>query len=185
MAAHAGLSQSASKHVVTRVKRGSPKARKRRFKVSVALERIHQAVAEYPKAALFDLAADGFDSTFEQLVACIISIRTRDEVTVPTARRLFAAARSARDVAKLRIDAIDRLIGTCTFHRPKAGQIRAIAERVLREFGPRNRLRSAAGRSGYPRSPRQESLGIHRRGLARKNHGTAARKASSQTLDRT
>jgi endonuclease-3 len=135
MAARVGRPQSTLRAIGARAKRGSPIGRKRVFKVSVALERIRKAVAEYPKAALFELAADGFDSTFEQLVACIISIRTRDEVTVPTARRLFATARTAPEVAKLRTDAIDRLIGTCTFHRPKAQQIHAIAQRVVREFG--------------------------------------------------
>jgi endonuclease-3 len=108
--------------------------RKTRFNIETVLKRIHVAIAPFPKAALFELAADGFDSTFQQLVACIISIRTRDEVTVPTARELFAIARSPRDMVKLRISRIDRLIHSCSFHRPKAAQIREIAERANREF---------------------------------------------------
>jgi endonuclease-3 len=135
MAAHVERPRATPKHFLTQAKPGSRNTRKRAFKISAALDRIRDAVADYPKAALFELAADGFDSTFEQLVACIISIRTRDEVTVPTARRLFASARTAGEVAKLRTDAIDRLIGSCTFHRPKARQIHAIAERVAREYG--------------------------------------------------
>ena len=43
---------------------------------------------------MFELAEAGFTSPFEQLAACIISIRTYDEVTVPTARRLFEQART-------------------------------------------------------------------------------------------
>ena len=46
---------------------------------------------------MFGLADEGFDSPFEQLVACIISIRTYDEVMLPTARRFFARARTPLD----------------------------------------------------------------------------------------
>jgi endonuclease-3 len=107
---------------------------KRRFDIERALGLIRTAVKPLPKAALFELAADGFDSTFEQLVACIISIRTRDEVTIPTARRLFSEARTAGEVAQLRAGTIDRLIGTRTFHGPKSRQIHEIARRVVAEF---------------------------------------------------
>jgi endonuclease-3 len=108
---------------------------KRPFDIAVALRRIRQAVEPFPKAALFELAADGFDSLFEQLVACIISIRTLDEVTIPTARRLFAAARTPADVAGLTAAEIDSLIGKCTFHEAKAGQIQEIARRTVNEHG--------------------------------------------------
>jgi endonuclease III len=37
---------------------------------------IRAAVQPFPKAALFELADDGFNSPFEQLMACILSIRT-------------------------------------------------------------------------------------------------------------
>lgn len=110
-------------------------ARKRRFDIDAALKRIRAAVRPFPKAALFELAAEGFDSAFEQLVACMISIRTRDEVTVPTARALFEVARTPAEVAKLSERRIDRLIGACSFHEAKAGQIREIARRAVGEFG--------------------------------------------------
>lgn len=108
---------------------------KRPFDVAVALQRIRKAVEPFPKAAMFELAADGFDSPFEQLVACIISIRTRDEVSLPTARRLFETARTPREVARLTAAQIDRLIAACTFHEPKARQIREIARRCVEEHG--------------------------------------------------
>lgn len=97
------------------------------------MERIETAVRPYPKAALFELAGGGFDTPFEQLVACIISIRTRDEVTLPTARRLFEHARTPAAMAELEAEAIDALIGECSFHERKAGQIRDIAQRLVQE----------------------------------------------------
>jgi endonuclease-3 len=99
----------------------------RPFRIGLALRQIRTAVRLYPRAALFELADEGHRSVFELLAACLISIRTRDEVTLPTARRLFARAHTPAEVAALSADELDALIGACTFHRPKAEQIRAIA----------------------------------------------------------
>jgi len=49
---------------------------KRRFDIHTVVRRIRDAVAEHADAAMFDLAERGFKSVFQQLVACIISIRT-------------------------------------------------------------------------------------------------------------
>jgi endonuclease III len=108
---------------------------KKPFDVDAAVRRIRKTVAPFPKAAMFELAERGHATAFEQLVACIISIRTLEEVTLPTSRRLFATARAPAEVAELSVDEIDGLIRTCTFHRPKAAQIREIAVRAVREFG--------------------------------------------------
>src|SRR4051812_26858895 len=107
----------------------TPAPVKRPFDVEAAIPLLRKAVAPYPKAAMFELAAEGHNSVFELLVGCIISIRTRDETTLPTARRLFAKARTCEEVAALSPDEIDELIGACTFHEPKAKQIHEIARR--------------------------------------------------------
>ena len=60
------------------------------FDINLALERIEEAVQPWPKAALFQLAEEGYTAVFEQLLACMISIRTYDEVTLPVSRKLFA-----------------------------------------------------------------------------------------------
>jgi endonuclease III len=107
---------------------------KRPFDIDQVIRRIRVAVRPFPKAAMFELADDGFSSPFEQIVACIISIRTRDEVTIPTARRLFARARTPLEVTRLTSREIDQLIRACTFHERKAQQILRIARRVVDEY---------------------------------------------------
>ena len=107
---------------------------KKPFDIDLAVKRISKAVSTFPKAAMFELAEDGFDSPFEQLVACMISIRTYDEVSLPTARKLFARARTPRQMSKLTPAEIDSLINTSTFHERKAAQIHVIAKRVMDEY---------------------------------------------------
>jgi endonuclease-3 len=108
--------------------------KKKPFDIDLALDRISAAVQPWPKAAMFELAESGFDSPFEQLVACMISIRTYDEVTVPTARKLFERARIPAEMIELTPDEIDKLIGKSTFHERKAAQIHVIARRILDEY---------------------------------------------------
>jgi endonuclease III len=108
---------------------------KRPFDVDEVFARLRVAVRPFPKAALFELAGEGHGSVFEQLVACILSIRTFDETTIPVARRLFAAAPTAEAMAALGPEAIDALIAPCTFHEPKSRQIHAIARLAAEDFG--------------------------------------------------
>jgi endonuclease-3 len=123
---------------MARSKPGGPRNKdaapsKQPFDVEIAVERLREAVRPYPKAALFQLFAEGHDTLFEILVACIISIRTRDETTLPVSRRLFAQARTPAEMLKLSHDEIDALIDACTFHEPKAKQIHEIARRTVAE----------------------------------------------------
>lgn len=116
-----------------RTKNGARDRDLRPFDVETAIVRIREAIRDHPKAALFELAADGHSSVFEQLVACIVSIRTFDEVTVQVARRLFARARTPSAVAALTVAELDELLRPCTFHEPKAKQIHDIAVRAVTE----------------------------------------------------
>ena len=101
------------------------------------MRRIGETVASsgVADAAMFALATEGYTTLFEQLVACIISIRTRDETMVVCARRLFERARTPKAIAALPVRSIDALIRESAFHEAKARQIREIARRTATEFG--------------------------------------------------
>jgi endonuclease III len=107
---------------------------KKPFDMDLAISRIGTAIEPWPKAALFQLAEEGFTSVFEQLVACMISIRTFDEVTLPVSRQLFQRARTPAQFVELTYEQLDDLIRASTFHERKAAQILAIARRVIDEF---------------------------------------------------
>jgi endonuclease-3 len=112
-----------------------PARTKRPFEFQAAFRRIRAAVRHLPKAALFELAEDGFDSPFELVVACIISVRTRDEVTIEVARDLFTKASTPHRVARMTVPSIDAAIRRSTFHSAKARWIRTIAQRTVAEHG--------------------------------------------------
>lgn len=112
-----------------------PSGDKLPFDLDVVMEGVQTAIEPYPPAALFGLAEEGYSTPFEQLLACIISIRTLDETTTEVARRLFAQARTPAQVAALTPDAIDTLIRSSTFHEAKCYQMHAIARQVIDEYG--------------------------------------------------
>lgn len=108
---------------------------KRPFDIDQAMNLIREAVQPFPKAALFQLADEGFTSPFEQLMACILSTRTLDEISIRCARDLFKLGRSPQEIARYDPDSIDEVISSCRFHETKSEDISGIARRIVREYG--------------------------------------------------
>ena len=67
--------------------------------------------------------------------ACILSIRTRDEVSLPIALRLFERVRTPAEFCTLDLDSLLGLIHGTSFAEAKAVQIAEIARRTIGEYG--------------------------------------------------
>src|SRR5690348_6880903 len=123
----------------TRCSQRSPRSRSphicdvRPFDIDLAIERLREAVRPFPRAMLFQLYDEGHTSAFEMLVACLISVRTRDETSLAMARRLFARARTPAALADMVIIEIDALIDRAGFHLTKAEQINTLARLIVEE----------------------------------------------------
>jgi endonuclease-3 len=74
---------------------------------------------------------------FRILVGCVISLRTKDEVSEAATDRLFRRARTPRQMLRLRAPTIAGLIYPAGFYRRKATQIREISRLLVREHGGR------------------------------------------------
>src|SRR5919206_587373 len=107
---------------------------KKPFDLNTMLHRIEKAVAQYPKAAMFQLYEEGFTSVFEQLVSCVISIRTLDETTIPVSKRLFERGRTPQQIAALSLNELADLLYGSTFPHQKAETILSIANKALEEY---------------------------------------------------
>src|SRR3982074_2920994 len=114
--------------------RASLKPAKRPFNIDIVHRRIRQEVKQFADAAMFDLAEQGYSTPFHQLAACIISVRTRDEVSLPTAIRLFKVAPTAEAISRLSVSRIAELIRPASFYQTKAHDIRDLASRVAKEY---------------------------------------------------
>lgn len=105
------------------------------FAIDAVFERLRRAVADLPKAAMFDLRDQGYGTPFEQLVGSLISARTRDETTVEVCLRLFAEARTPDDFVALPEDRLVALLMGATFPEPKARDLKVIARQIIDEHG--------------------------------------------------
>jgi endonuclease-3 len=74
-------------------------------------------------------------SPFKVLISCIISLRTKDEVTALASARLFARAATPEAMRLLSVDEISGLIYPAGFYRTKASQIVEISRIIVDEYG--------------------------------------------------
>ena len=84
--------------------------------------------------AVTELAGERRDP-FQVLVSTVISLRTKDEVTGPAARRLLARAPTVPALAAVPAAEIARLIYPAGFYRTKGRQLREIAAILMRDHG--------------------------------------------------
>ena len=71
---------------------------------------------------------------FSVLISTVISLRTKDDVTLNASRRLLAEAPDPRSMLQLSEDRIADLIFPAGFYRRKAMQIRQISEILVSEY---------------------------------------------------
>lgn len=98
------------------------------------LKRIEKAVAPFPKAAMFELYERGYTSLFEQLISCIISIRTLDETTIPLSENLFEAAKTPNDLLKLSPQKLEALLHGSQYPGQKAYTLLGIARAAVEDY---------------------------------------------------
>jgi endonuclease-3 len=68
------------------------------------------------------------------LVSTILSLRTKDEVTLEASKRLLAKAGSPAELAALREDQVARLAYPAGFYRTKAASLKKIAAILLEQY---------------------------------------------------
>jgi endonuclease-3 len=107
---------------------------KKKHNIPVMFERIRKAVEPFAPAMLFQIYKEGRTSAFEQLVACLLSIRTRDEVSLHASRRVLGIASRPRELARVPVDKLARLVSPCTFSYQKAQTLIQVSRDILKRF---------------------------------------------------
>ena len=100
------------------------------------IQKIRRAIAPFKTPAVTEVAQRNRDP-FRVLVSCIISLRTKDEVTEQASKRLFARADAAQSLLKLTTREIEKLIFPAGFYRTKARTLRELARRLIDEHNGR------------------------------------------------
>src|SRR3989344_5667298 len=80
------------------------------------------------------LAAEAWKSDFQILISTILSARTRDEVTIPVAEKLFKKFPTSRKLANAKLSEIQKIIHPVNFFRNKSKNIIACAKTLDSNF---------------------------------------------------
>jgi endonuclease-3 len=96
------------------------------------MERVLETLdASYPSHPMGELTAG---QPYKVLVACLLSLRTQDTVSIPASKRLFATADTPQEMVTLSQETIERIIFPTGFYKNKARDILAFSQRLLDEF---------------------------------------------------
>lgn len=68
------------------------------------------------------------------LISCLLSLRTKDTVSLPASIRLFALAKTPQEMLALPLPAIEKAIYPCGFYRNKAANLHSISQELLDRF---------------------------------------------------
>jgi endonuclease-3 len=103
-------------------------------------EKLIAAVSAYlgvsPLPSVSQLAREDREP-FRLLVATVISLRTKDEVTDEAARRLLSLADTPAALSRLRLRTIEKAIFPAGFYRTKARTLKDISRRLVKDYGGR------------------------------------------------
>ena len=80
------------------------------------------------------IIAEEDNDPYRILAATLISLRTRDDVTLSASRRLFSKAGSLKDIEKLSENEIAELIKPAGFYKRKARDLKTIAQIINNDY---------------------------------------------------
>jgi endonuclease-3 len=109
------------------------------MKTEIQWNVIHRALAQWRKGLQEDpsvttVAEHYSHDPWAVLVSTILSLRTKDEVTLKTSKQLLEQAPGPQELARLREDKIARLAYPAGFYRTKASNLKKIATILLEQY---------------------------------------------------
>lgn len=72
---------------------------------------------------------------YKVLIACIMSLRTRDDTTMPLAKKLFEVADTPQKMVQLSLAEVQKRIYPVGFYKTKAATILEISQQLIDRFG--------------------------------------------------
>jgi endonuclease-3 len=106
--------------------------KKQDFNIVEGLKKLKKAVRKFRTPSVTVIAKK--NDPFAVLVSCIISLRTRDEVTKLASARLFTLAKLPAELLKLPNDKIEKAIYPAAFYRKKTKSLKDLCHVLVKEY---------------------------------------------------
>ena len=101
----------------------------------VIIKKLRKATVDMIEPAVTSIVKDFGQNPFLVLVSCILSLRTKDTVSLPTSRKLFLFAKTPQGVLDLSLEKIEEIIYPVGFYRNKARHLHEISRDLIGRFG--------------------------------------------------
>ena len=101
--------------------------------IDVVLHLVKKSCRQWPAPLMEQLVKHERDA-YKILVACILSLRTRDQTTEAASSRLFSLAADPFSMKNLAVEAIEEAISPVGFYRKKAKQIQQLSRQICHDF---------------------------------------------------
>ncbi len=101
--------------------------------INQVIQTLRQAIKHLPDPSV-TLVGKRWKNPFLVLVSCILSLRTKDQTTLPASERLFALANTPEAMFRLNVSKIEKTIYPVGFYKTKARVILGICKRLIGEF---------------------------------------------------
>lgn len=102
--------------------------------INQVVAKIREAMRDLPDPSV-TLVGKRWKSPFLVLISCILSLRTKDETTLPASERLFKLADTPEAMLKLTLPQIERAVFPVGFYKTKARSIHGICRDILERYG--------------------------------------------------
>lgn len=94
---------------------------------------VKKAIVQWQEPVVGVIAHESHDP-FRILIACVLSLRTKDQTTAEAAERLFKRADTPISVLSIPLRQLEKIIYPVGFYRNKAKQIHQICQSILQNF---------------------------------------------------
>ena len=99
------------------------------------IEELRKKVKEMPEPMSFVIIERFGQDPFLILVSCLLSLRTRDTVTLPVSLALFEHTKTPQDILDISLIELEQSIYPVGFYKRKAEQLKKISILLLTEHG--------------------------------------------------
>lgn len=100
-----------------------------------AIKILKEEAARFKTPYVTEVSNEKRGDPFRVLVSCVISLRTKDEVTRKASKRLFSLAPTPERLSALKEKTIEKAIYPAGFYRVKARHLKGIAAELVSNYG--------------------------------------------------
>lgn len=102
--------------------------------IHIVIKLVKSAIHKWPRPFMERLAAESGPDPFKILIACVLSLRTRDQAAAEASERLFSLSADPFSMRDVSLKKLEESIFPVGFYRTKAKQIAEMSKQICEAF---------------------------------------------------